>query len=72
MIPSAFAVLRLMISSTLVSCRTGRSAGFSPLRTLSTKTAARRVSDQQHPARSSSSPPPPRCPSSQKLSVGDA
>src|SRR6516164_3948907 len=30
--PSALAVLRLMISSTLVACWTGRSAGFSPLR----------------------------------------
>ena len=30
--PSALAVLRLMISSTLVDCWTGRSAGFSPLR----------------------------------------
>src|SRR5262249_22657674 len=30
--PSALAVLRLRISSTLVNCCTGRSAGFSPLR----------------------------------------
>src|SRR5262245_30446759 len=30
--PSAFAVLRLMTSSTLVDCTTGRSAGFAPLR----------------------------------------
>src|SRR5262249_11943698 len=30
--PSAFAVLRLRISSTLVDCRTGKSAGLSPLR----------------------------------------
>src|SRR5262249_15570576 len=30
--PSAFAVLRLRISSNLVGCWTGRSAGFSPLR----------------------------------------
>ncbi len=30
--PSAFAVLRLMTSSNLVGCMTGRSAGFSPLR----------------------------------------
>src|SRR5216683_215011 len=30
--PSAFAVLRLTISSTLVACWTGKSAGFSPLR----------------------------------------
>ena len=32
--PSAFAVLRLMISSTWVPCITGRSAGFSPFSTL--------------------------------------
>src|SRR5215831_100209 len=31
-IPSAFAVLTLITSSNLVGCRTGRSAGFSPLR----------------------------------------
>src|SRR5215472_882032 len=31
--PRALAVLRLMISSTFVDCITGRSAGFSPLRT---------------------------------------
>ena len=31
--PSALAVFRLMYSSTLVACCTGRSAGFSPLRT---------------------------------------
>jgi hypothetical protein len=30
--PSAWAVLRLMTSSTFVTCWTGRSAGFSPLR----------------------------------------
>src|SRR6185312_13261500 len=30
--PSALAVLRLMISSTLVICCTGRSVGFSPFR----------------------------------------
>src|SRR5258708_3912498 len=30
--PSALAVLRLMISSIFVTCCTGRSAGFSPLR----------------------------------------
>src|SRR6516165_611301 len=34
--PSAFAVLRLMTSSTLVGCITGSSAGFSPLRMRST------------------------------------
>src|ERR1019366_10168967 len=32
--PRAFAVLRLMTSSNLVGCWTGKSAGFSPLRTL--------------------------------------
>src|SRR5262249_43358112 len=31
--PSVLAVLRLMISSAFVACWTGRSAGFSPLRT---------------------------------------
>ena len=30
--PSAFAVLRLITSSSLVACSTGRSAGFSPFR----------------------------------------
>jgi hypothetical protein len=30
--PSVLAVLRLIISSNLVGCATGRSAGFSPLR----------------------------------------
>src|SRR6516165_6392750 len=30
--PSAFAVLRLITSSNLAGCTTGRSAGFSPLR----------------------------------------
>ena len=33
--PSAFAVLRLMISSNLVGCSTGRSAGLAPLKILS-------------------------------------
>ena len=32
--PSGFAVLRLMTSSNLVGCWTGRSAGFAPRRTL--------------------------------------
>ena len=32
--PSALAVLRLMTSSNLVGCSTGRSAGFAPLRIL--------------------------------------
>src|SRR5262249_16071452 len=34
--PSALAVLRLMISSSLVGFSTGRSAGFTPFRILST------------------------------------
>ena len=34
--PSAFAVLRLITSSNLVGCSTGRSAGFVPLRIRST------------------------------------
>src|SRR5262249_19248062 len=40
--PSAFAVLRLITSSNLVGCSTGRSAGLAPFRILSTKTAVRR------------------------------
>ena len=32
--PSAFAVLRLIMSSNLVGCRTGSSAGLAPLRTF--------------------------------------
>src|SRR5262249_32315837 len=39
--PSALAVLRLMTSSNLVACWTGRSPGFSPLRMRSTYDAAR-------------------------------
>jgi hypothetical protein len=35
--PSAFAVLRLITSSNLVDCAIGKSAGFSPLRTLPTR-----------------------------------
>src|SRR5262249_35949654 len=38
--PSAFAVLRLMTSSNLVGCWTGRLLGFSPLRMRSTYVAA--------------------------------
>src|SRR5881397_589077 len=34
--PRAFAVLRLITSSSFVTCSTGRSAGFAPLRILST------------------------------------
>jgi hypothetical protein len=39
--PSAFAVLRLMMNSNLVENSTGKSAGFAPLRILSTRAAAR-------------------------------
>ncbi len=39
--PSALAVLRLITSSYLVGCSTGRSAGRAPLKILSTKAAAR-------------------------------
>src|SRR4030095_15291381 len=41
-IPSAWAVLRLITNSNFVGCSTGRSAGLAPFRILSTKTAARR------------------------------
>src|SRR5262249_22945153 len=40
--PSALAVVRLMTNSHFVGCSTGRSAGFAPLRILSTYSAARR------------------------------
>ena len=40
--PMAFAVFRLITRSNLVGCSTGRSAGFAPLRILSTNNAARR------------------------------
>src|SRR5262245_3575128 len=40
--PSAFAVLRLITSSNLVGCSTGRSAGLAPFRILSTYAALRR------------------------------
>ena len=42
MMPSAFAVFKLITSSNLVGCSTGRSAGFAPLKILSTKPADRR------------------------------
>ena len=42
MMPSAFAVFKLITSSSLVGSSTGRSAGFAPLNILSTKTADRR------------------------------
>src|SRR5262249_28276215 len=40
--PIAFAVLRLTASSKVVGCSTGMSAGFTPRKTLSTRSAARR------------------------------
>jgi hypothetical protein len=40
--PSALAVLRLMVSSNLVGCSMGSSAGLTPLRILSIKLAARK------------------------------
>src|SRR3954464_6302211 len=40
--PSALAVFKLITSSNLVGCSTGRSAGFAPLKILSTKNADRR------------------------------
>jgi hypothetical protein len=40
--PSILAVLRLITSSNLLGCSMGRSAGFAPLRILSTYVAARR------------------------------
>ena len=42
LMPSAFAVSMLTISSNLVGCSTGMSPGFSPLRILSTMAAVRR------------------------------
>src|SRR5215468_1525629 len=39
--PSALAALRLITNSNLVPCWTGKSAGFAPLRILSTKVADR-------------------------------
>jgi hypothetical protein len=41
--PSAFAAFRLMTSSNLVGCWTGKSAGLAPLRILSTYTAVCRA-----------------------------
>jgi hypothetical protein len=40
--PIFFAVLRFTTKSNFVACSTGRSAGFTPLKILSTKYAARR------------------------------
>src|SRR5262249_46752630 len=45
--PSALAVFRLMTSSNLVDCTTGRSAGLSPLRILTISfEQARSIADQ--------------------------
>jgi hypothetical protein len=41
-IPSAWAVFKLMTSSNFVGCSTGKSAGLAPFRILSTYVAARR------------------------------
>src|SRR5262249_1248698 len=42
LIPSAFAVVRLITRSNLVGCSTGMSAGFAPRKILSTNSPARR------------------------------
>ena len=42
--PRALAVFRLITSSNLVGCSTGRSPGLAPLRILATQTAARNLS----------------------------
>src|SRR5262245_42852509 len=41
--PRALAVLRLITSSNVLACSTGKSPGLAPLRILSTKTAERRA-----------------------------
>src|SRR5215471_8702221 len=41
--PRAFAVLRMITSSNLVACSTGKSAGLAPVRILFTNPAARRA-----------------------------
>src|SRR5262244_4152476 len=45
--PSALAVLRLMTSSNVVGCSTGRSPGLAPLKILSTYEAARRSTSER-------------------------
>ena len=45
--PSAFAVFMLITSSNFVGCSTGRSAGFAPLRILSTNVAALRLDHER-------------------------
>src|SRR5262249_27353758 len=48
--PKVLAVLRLITSSNLVGCSTGKSDGLAPLKILSTKVAARReISDRFGP-----------------------
>src|ERR1700751_1358713 len=65
--PSALAVLRLITSSNLVGCWTGRSEGLSPLRILSTKYAAR----YQRSGKFTPYPiSPPTCPKSTKPTEG--
>jgi hypothetical protein len=53
--PGAFAVLRLMASSNLVGCCTGRSAGLLPMRMRSTGLSYRIVGQCRHKAN------PPHC-----------
>ena len=43
--PSALAVLRLMTSSKVVGCWTGRSAGLAPLRTFPASVPSRRKAE---------------------------
>src|SRR6266508_3222442 len=45
--PICLAVFRLMMNSNFFGCSTGRSAGFVPLRILSTYVAARRYSSEK-------------------------
>src|SRR5262249_31797067 len=47
--PSALAVLRLITSSNLVRCSTGKSAGLAPRRILSTKVAALALTGKDWP-----------------------
>src|SRR5437870_13380528 len=46
--PICLAVLRLITSSNLVGCSTGRSAGLAPFRILSTKYATRQACWDRH------------------------
>src|SRR5438874_10266888 len=54
--PFALAVLRFTTSSNLVGCSTGKSAGFAPLKILSTKTAVRRNKSRASAPYASSKP----------------